>query len=142
MNEAEVKKIIVDLVKYDTEKTTGRKRKNLIVEAKTEASVIKKLEKIHKGDKVKEVFEIVWGEEEVDIKAPVYAHTGMVKFFEKVKGFGFIEPDNTDLEDLFFHASALGGETIYDEDMVEFDIGEGPQGPVAIHIRLKTQEDK
>ena len=49
------------------------------------------------------------------------------------KGFGFIQP-NSDMDDLFFHASALGGIEIYDEDLVEYEIGKGPKGLIAIRI--------
>tara|TARA_R110000868_G_scaffold117600_12_gene312401 strand:+ start:21457 stop:21858 length:402 start_codon:yes stop_codon:yes gene_type:complete len=125
----------VDLVKYDTVKTKKRKRENLIVEAKSEVAVIAKLERIHKGDKVQEVFEIVWGEE--IIKPPQMGDrlVGTVKFFSEEKGYGFIKPD-VDMKDLFFHASALGGQNVYDKERVEFEASEGPKGPIAIHIKL------
>lgn len=128
-------KIVVELVKYDTEKTKNRKRKNLLVEEKSEESVIAKLEKIHKGDRVKEVFEITWGEEVVPKVNSGVILTGRVKFFEEKKGFGFIAPDDRG-EDLFFHASAVGDMDIYDHDLVEFEVSEGPKGPVAIRINV------
>ncbi len=129
-------KITVDLVRYDTHKTKNRKRKNLLVDEKSEESVIARLEKIHKGDKIKEVFEITWGEE-IAPKGDIV--TGRVKFFEKEKGFGFIEADDG-MEDLFFHASALKDESIYDNAIVEFEVSEGPKGFVAIHIEV-IEED-
>ena len=127
-------KIVAELVKYDTEKTFKRKRKNLEVTVKTEAAVIAKLEKIHKGDKVTAIHEIVWGEI-VFLKsyAPAVL-TGTVKFFEQEKGFGFIRPDEA-MDDFFFHASALAGVVVHQDDPVEFQAGEGPTGPVAIHIK-------
>lgn len=54
--------VMVELVKYDMDKTKKRKRKNFSVEEKTEASIIEKLERIHKGEKVVEITEIVWAE--------------------------------------------------------------------------------
>lgn len=129
-----MKKIVVELVKYDTEKTFKRKRKNLLVEDRTEDAVIDKLERIHKGDKVKVIHEIIWGEEEVSEKGPAEIFSGVVKFFDEEKGFGFIEPDE-DMDDLFFHKSALNGATVYNSDSVEFEISEGPKGPIAIRIK-------
>ena len=133
-------KINVELVKYDTEKTKNRKRKNLLVDEKSEESVIAKLEKIHKGDKVKEVFEITWGEEVAPKVNPGVVLTGRVKFFEEPKGFGFIAPDDGK-GDLFFHASALGDGKVSDHDRVEFEVSEGPKGLAAIHIKVIHEDE-
>jgi hypothetical protein len=54
-------KATVELVKYDMDKTKKRKRANFSVADKTEEAVIAKLEKIHKGEKVETIHEIVWG---------------------------------------------------------------------------------
>lgn len=123
----------VELVKYDTKKTKKRKRANLVVAAKTEAAVIEKLEMIHKGDQVETIHEIVWGEEKKEPQRDV--SRGAVKFYNDEKGFGFIESD-TDEEDFFFHSTALNGEKLYDNDLVEFEKSVGPKGPIAIHIKL------
>ena len=56
---------------------------------------------------------------------------GTVKWFNQVKGFGFIEQEGG--EDLFVHVSQVEGE-ITDGDTVEFEIGEGPKGPNAINV--------
>ncbi len=129
-------KFTVDLVRYDMDKTKKRKRKNFFVEDKSEQAVIDKLERIHKGEKVVEIHEITWGEVEEDIVSDVEAYVGTVKFYDDVKGFGFIRP-NIDIDDLFFHASALGGaKNIVDNSVVSFEIGEGPKGDVAIKIKL------
>lgn len=130
-----MKKIKVELVTYDMDKTKKRKRTNLLVEEKTQDSVIEKLERIHKGEKVQEIHSIVWGLEELESKVAPKVYTGRVKFFEVEKGFGFIEPD-LDRDDLFFHKSALNGIEIYDDDIVEFQISITPKGQVAIHIKL------
>ena len=60
---------------------------------------------------------------------------GTVKWFNAIKGYGFIEQE--DGEDLFVHKSQVEGE-IKDGDTVEYEIGEGPQGPNAVNVK-KTE---
>lgn len=136
-----MKKIRVELVKYDMDKTKNRKRKNMLVDGKTEADVILQLEKIHKGEKLVTIHEIVWDEDQIDevvrhdeIKKR-HTYDGEVKFFDPTKGFGFIKPNNK-MDDLFFHTSAVVGEEVNDGDEVEFEVGQGPNGACAIHVKL------
>ena len=133
-------KISVELVKYDTEKTFKRKRKNLLVDSQTEQAVIDKLEQIHKGDQVKVIHEIVWGEAPKSKIPDGDTYGGYVKFFDEEKGFGFIQPEE-DIEDLFFHSSALGGNVLFKDDFVEFQISDGPKGPIAIKIKRVIREE-
>jgi len=60
--------------------------------------------------------------------------TGTVKFFNDAKGFGFITPDGGG-KDLFVHTSEIDGGTLYENDKVEFEVGEGQKGPCAIKVR-------
>ncbi len=57
---------------------------------------------------------------------------GIVKWFNRLKGFGFIEPEDGGA-DVFVHYSAIGGDgyrNLYEGDPVnyeEIDVGKGPQ---------------
>ena len=49
---------------------------------------------------------------------------GTVKFFNEMKGFGFIAAE--DGKEVFVHQSALGeGVTLHENDAVTFDVEEG-----------------
>ena len=64
--------------------------------------------------------------------------TGTVKWFNDSKGFGFITPDDGS-EDLFCHSSQIemdGRKTLWEGQKVEFEVGSGPKGKQATHVRL------
>ncbi len=59
---------------------------------------------------------------------------GKVKFFNELKGFGFITGD--DEKDYFVHQTGLGdGVRIKDEDRVTFDVEEGDRGLKAVNVK-------
>ena len=60
--------------------------------------------------------------------------TGIVKFYNEDKGFGFIAPDNGG-KDLFVHSTSIDAGPITEGDKVEFEIGEGKKGPAAQNVR-------
>jgi len=66
---------------------------------------------------------------------------GKVKWFNNVKGYGFIGRD--DGPDVFVHYSAiqgLGYRTLSEGDCVEFEIVQGPKGPQAANVERKPAE--
>ncbi|WP_026461537.1 cold-shock protein [Adhaeribacter aquaticus] len=61
-------------------------------------------------------------------------NNGTVKFFNDLKGFGFIKEANSD-QDYFVHLSGLI-DNIRENDQVTFDLQEGRKGLNAINVKL------
>jgi len=64
--------------------------------------------------------------------------TGIVKWFNNAKGYGFVTPDDGE-QDVFIHFSAIemdGYKTIKEGQKVEFDVSEGPKGLHAAHVQM------
>jgi CspA family cold shock protein len=62
--------------------------------------------------------------------------TGTVKWFSRVKGYGFISPDNGE-KDVFVHFSAIQGDgyrNLEEGQKVEFTIEDSPKGPQAANV--------
>ena len=60
---------------------------------------------------------------------------GTVKFFNRMKNFGFINGD--DGKDYFVHGSGVdGGKTLNEGDRVSFDVVDGDRGPKAENVKL------
>lgn len=62
--------------------------------------------------------------------------TGIVKWFNDAKGFGFITPDNGS-NDVFAHFSAInmnGFKSLREGQKVNFEVVEGPKGKQASNI--------
>jgi len=67
--------------------------------------------------------------------------TGIVKWFNGEKGFGFINQE--DGPDVFVHYSeinASGYRTLNEGDRVEFTLTEGKKGPQASSVTVVTEE--
>jgi len=63
--------------------------------------------------------------------------TGIVKWFNDSKGFGFITPDEGG-EDLFAHFSAIqstGFKSLQENQRVSFEVTAGPKGKQASNIQ-------
>ena len=64
--------------------------------------------------------------------------TGIVKWFNADKGFGFITPEDGS-KDVFAHFSAInsgGFRSLEENQRVEFETQDGPKGPQAANITV------
>jgi CspA family cold shock protein len=64
--------------------------------------------------------------------------TGLVKFFNTTKGFGFIAPEGGD-KDVFVHVTAVqaaGLRGLNEGQRVSFDIEADKRGPKAVNLKL------
>ncbi|ECZ8110254.1 cold-shock protein [Salmonella enterica] len=62
--------------------------------------------------------------------------TGLVKWFNREKGFGFITPKDGS-KDVFVHFSAIQSNefrTLNENQEVEFSVEQGPKGPSAVNV--------
>jgi CspA family cold shock protein len=67
---------------------------------------------------------------------------GKVKWFNDLKGFGFIEPDEGG-PDLFAHFSAInmpGFKTLKEGARVSYEVDQGPKGLLALKIRTESDD--
>ena len=61
--------------------------------------------------------------------------TGRVKWFSEQKGYGFIKVEGGN--DIFVHHNAIAaGQSLRDDDKVEFEVTQGPRGPQATNVRV------
>lgn len=62
--------------------------------------------------------------------------TGVIKFFNRKKGFGFIIVDDSE-EQIYFHATGVGRDKriLKQGDKVTFEMSETEKGPVAVEIQ-------
>ena len=62
---------------------------------------------------------------------------GKVKWFNSQKGWGFLSPEDGNL-DVFVHYSKIdmeGYRNLKDNEEVIFEVEEGEKGPIAINVR-------
>lgn len=70
-------------------------------------------------------------------KEVVIMASGIVKWFDERKGYGFIEQE--DGPDVFVHFSGINGtgfKTLREGDQVTFEIEQGNKGPAAVNVTV------
>ena len=71
----------------------------------------------------------------------MFRASGIVKWFSRLKGYGFINPDEGGQE-VFVHYSSIDGDgytNLYEGDKVEYDLIDQGKGPQAQHVKPKRQ---
>lgn len=71
----------------------------------------------------------------------MYRTTGIVKWFSRVKGYGFINPDEGEKE-VFVHYSAIRGDgyrNLFEGDKVEYELIDRGKGPQAQNVTPRHQ---
>ncbi|WP_368040517.1 cold-shock protein [Roseicella sp. DB1501] len=72
-----------------------------------------------------------------DAGGPTYAVSGTVKWFDQVRGFGFVTPEDGG-QDVFLHSSVLqraGRQDVQQGEKVDLDVRDGQRGRQAVNLK-------
>ncbi|MDN3565182.1 cold shock domain-containing protein, partial [Paeniroseomonas aquatica] len=72
-----------------------------------------------------------------DAGGPTYAVNGTVKWFDQVRGFGFVTPDDGG-QDVFLHSSVLqraGKQDVQQGEKLALDVRDGQRGRQAVQLK-------
>ena len=72
-----------------------------------------------------------------DAGGPTYAVDGTVKWFDQVRGFGFVTPEDGG-QDVFLHSSVLqraGRQDVQQGEKVTLDVRDGQRGRQAVSLK-------
>ncbi|MCA9866533.1 MAG: cold shock domain-containing protein [Anaerolineae bacterium] len=70
----------------------------------------------------------------------MFRETGIVKWFSRLKGYGFINPDQGDKE-VFVHYSAIRGDgyrNLLEGEKVEYELIDRGKGPQAQNVEPRS----
>lgn len=65
---------------------------------------------------------------------------GTVKWFNNVKGYGFVTTEENEQDDIFVHFSSIemeGYKTLKEGQKVQYEIEQGPKGYHASHVQFQ-----
>ncbi len=62
-------------------------------------------------------------------------HTGVIKFFNEDKGFGFITNDSTK-QDIFVHITGLRTKNVEQGNRVSYEEEQGKKGLIATNVQV------
>ncbi len=72
-----------------------------------------------------------------DAGGPIYGLTGTVKWFDQVRGFGFVTPEDGG-QDVFLHSSVLqraGRQDVQQGEKVDLEVRDGQRGRQAVNLK-------